>query len=336
MSDGLTPTGRNAVPGALHSPVRSSPRNAAPTGGAPLGGHSGGGHAGSGHTTNRRPKTGHVHAGHLHGGPLDNGSLDSGAVSLAVGPPQEFTSRLGQRTLASRLARTIELEIIRRGWPVGEGLGSEAQLMERYQVGRSVLREAVRLLESRWVARPRPGPGGGLVVTAPDHDGVRDVARVYLDFARARPEHLCETWSALEAVAVRRLAEQIDTAGLARLRGALEPVAPGARATGGRSRNRPGGSRSGPVAAGTAGEASVLLHLEIARLAGNPAAELFIRVLADLAHPHDEGDRLGQWWQHPLHAEIVDAITRGEAALAEHLARSCIRRHVEEAIAHRH
>ncbi|WP_242424173.1 FadR/GntR family transcriptional regulator [Frankia sp. EI5c] len=310
--------------------MRSAARSAAPAAGTAFGGPA------AGRAAARRPRTGHLNGGHLNNSHLDNSHLDGGAVSLAVGPPQEFTSRLGQRTLASRLARTIELEIIRRGWPVGEGLGSEAQLMERYQVGRSVLREAVRLLESRWVARPRPGPGGGLVVTAPDHDGVRDVARVYLDFARARPEHLCETWSALEAVAVRRLSEQIDTAGLARLRGALEPTAPGARAAGTRARTRAAGSRTGPISATSAGEASVLLHLEIARLAGNPAAELFIRVLADLAQPHEEGDRLGQWWQHPLHAEIVDAITRGEGALAEHLARSCIRRHVEEATTHRH
>lgn len=329
MSDGLSPTGRNAVPGALHGQVRSSARGTAPV--APVGGAALGGHAAS-----RRPRSGHLGGGHHTGGHLDGGHLDGGAVGLTVGAPGEFTSRLGQRTLASRLARTIELEIIRRGWPVGEGLGSEAQLMERYQVGRSVLREAVRLLESRWVARPRPGPGGGLVVTAPDHDGVRDVARVYLDFARARPEHLCETWSALEAVAVRRLSDQIDSAGLAKLRGALDPTAPGVRGAGPRGRARAGASRSAPVVATTAGEASVLLHLEIARLAANPAAELFIRVLADLANPHDETERIGQWWQHPLHAEIVDAITRGEGALAEHLTRSCIRRHVEEATAHRH
>ncbi|ABW11126.1 FCD domain-containing protein [Frankia sp. Mgl5] len=312
MSDGLSPAGRNTASGAFHGAARTSPRGAAPAVGSALGG----GHA----------------AGRRAGGHAENG----GAIGLVVGEPEEPTSRFGQRTLASRLARTIELEIIRRGWPVGEGLGSEAQLMERYQVGRSVLREAVRLLESRWVARPRPGPGGGLVVTAPDHDGVRDVARVYLDFARARPEHLCETWSALEAVAVRRLAERIDTAGLTRLRGALQPATPGGRAAGARSRTRSAGTRPAPVAAGSTGEAPVLLHLEIARLAGNPAAELFIRVLADLAHPREETDRLGQWWQHPLHAEIVDAITRGEGALAEHLARSCIRRHVEEATAHRH
>ncbi|WP_018503010.1 FadR/GntR family transcriptional regulator [Parafrankia discariae] len=314
MSDGLSPAGRNTASGTFHGAARTSPRGAAPAAGPALGG---------GHAAGRRAATG--------GRPEDGG-----AVGLVVGEPEEPTSRFGQRTLASRLARTIELEIIRRGWPVGEGLGSEAQLMERYQVGRSVLREAVRLLESRWVARPRPGPGGGLVVTAPDHDGVRDVARVYLDFARARPEHLCETWSALEAVAVRRLAERIDTAGLTRLRGALQPAAPAGRAAGARSRPRSAGTRPAPVAAGFTGEAPVLLHLEIARLAGNPAAELFIRVLADLAHPREEADRLGQWWQHPLHAEIVDAITRGEGALAEHLARSCIRRHVEEATAHRH
>ena len=261
-------------------------------------------------------------------------------MPVGVGEP---TSTVGQRTLASRLARTIELEIIRRGWPVGEGLGSEAQLMERYQVGRSVLREAVRLLESRWVARPRPGPGGGLVVTAPDTDGVRDVARVYLDFARARPEHLSETWSALEAVAVRQLAGNIDAAGISRLRAALRPPALTGRAPGAGAARSVGRGRRGvlraqgaPARPASANEGPVLLHLEIARLAGNPAAELFIRVLADLARPYqDESPRPDEWLQHPLHSEIVDAIVRGEAALAEHLTRSCIQRHVEEAAARR-
>nr|MDT0667049.1 GntR family transcriptional regulator [Micromonospora sp. DSM 115978] len=139
---------------------------------------------------------------------------------------------------------------------MGEGLGSEAQLMERYQVGRSVLREAVRILESRWVARPRPGPGGGLVVTAPDPEGVRDAARVFLDFARVQPDHLIETWTALETVAVRELTATVDAAGISRLRALVRDDATPADGL------RPG----------------VAFHLEIARLAGNPAIELFVRV----------------------------------------------------------
>src|SRR5688572_11351959 len=81
------------------------------------------------------------------------------------------------------LARQIEDEIVARDWPIGEVLGSEDELMERYHVSRRVLREAVRILRSRGVARARPGPGGGLVVTAPSSESLRNAARLYLDHA---------------------------------------------------------------------------------------------------------------------------------------------------------
>ena len=69
---------------------------------------------------------------------------------------------------ASTIARHIEADIIRRGWPIGESLGSERALQERYRVSRSVLREAVRLVEHHKVARMRRGPSGGLLVCEPD------------------------------------------------------------------------------------------------------------------------------------------------------------------------
>ncbi|WP_156736555.1 GntR family transcriptional regulator, partial [Mycobacterium sp. E3298] len=48
--------------------------------------------------------------------------------------------------LASGIARDLEAEIVRRGWAIGESLGSEHALQERFGVSRSVLREAVRLV----------------------------------------------------------------------------------------------------------------------------------------------------------------------------------------------
>lgn len=59
--------------------------------------------------------------------------------------------------LASILARDIEADIVRRGWAVGESLGSELALQQRFGVSRSVLREAVRLVEHHQVARMRRG-----------------------------------------------------------------------------------------------------------------------------------------------------------------------------------
>src|SRR3954451_5369104 len=68
---------------------------------------------------------------------------------------------------AEVLARRIEEEIVAARWPVGAVLGTETELAVRYGVGRSVLRETARVLESHGVARRRPGPGGGLIVTRP-------------------------------------------------------------------------------------------------------------------------------------------------------------------------
>ncbi|HEY4792702.1 MAG TPA: hypothetical protein VII18_01430, partial [Mycobacterium sp.] len=35
---------------------------------------------------------------------------------------------------ASQIARRIEADVIRRGWPVGQSLGSEQALQQRYRV----------------------------------------------------------------------------------------------------------------------------------------------------------------------------------------------------------
>ena len=69
--------------------------------------------------------------------------------------------------LAEHVAAQIRGDIIAKGWPVGQVLAAEPELIERYGVSRSVLREAVRIVEYLGVARMRQGPGGGLVVTTP-------------------------------------------------------------------------------------------------------------------------------------------------------------------------
>jgi DNA-binding FadR family transcriptional regulator len=71
---------------------------------------------------------------------------------------------------AEATARRVLRDVVAAGWPVGELLGSEPDLMARYGVSRPVLREAVRLLEHHRIARMRRGPGGGLFVVEPGLD----------------------------------------------------------------------------------------------------------------------------------------------------------------------
>jgi DNA-binding FadR family transcriptional regulator len=199
---------------------------------------------------------------------------------------------------AEVLARRIEDEIVAARWPLGTVLGTETELSERYGVGRSVLRETARVLESHGVARRRPGPGGGLVVTRPEGRAILDATRLFLDFRAVTPADLYETWRALEVVAVRRLAETVDAAGIQRLREVLTEE----------------DFRAGREAADLPN-----LHVEIARLAGNPAVELFLLTVLGVARVRGRSSlRPAQvtWLRH-RHGDIVEAIARGDEVGAE-------------------
>ena len=100
---------------------------------------------------------------------------------MAVGGQWEGAIRAP--TLASVIARRLEDEIVARGWPVGEVLGSESELLEYFGVSRAVFREAVRVVENTGAARMRRGPGGGLIVSA---DGFMFINRALIISSAAR------------------------------------------------------------------------------------------------------------------------------------------------------
>lgn len=120
--------------------------------------------------------------------------------------------------LASIVAGRMVADIAAAGWPEGEVIGSEADLLERYGVSRAVFREAVRLLEHQRIGRMRRGPGGGLVVTEPSVDTVIDAVAVYLLHIRADLTEVFEARHALEQAAAELAAERLTDEALAGLR----------------------------------------------------------------------------------------------------------------------
>lgn len=203
---------------------------------------------------------------------------------------------------AAEVARQIESEIMHRGWPVGELLGSEPELIVRYGVSRAVFREAVRIVEHDGAARMRRGPGGGLVVTAPDLATVEGAATLYLDHADVSAQDLYDVRSSLELTCASLVTENLTEAGVQRLRAVLE-------------RERAEGAAV--VESGRAHD----LHVVIAELTGNPAMRLFVETLTRLTY-----ERVGQLHYeiedlrevHAAHEAIVNAIVAGDAALAQH------------------
>ncbi len=102
---------------------------------------------------------------------------------------------------AEDVAARIEAHIVQLGWPAGQVLGSERELLDKYKVSRATLREAVRLLEHHMVARMRPGPRGGLVVMKPDADVVSRAMALYLSHAGVDARQLLEMRGIIEGQA---------------------------------------------------------------------------------------------------------------------------------------
>ena len=79
------------------------------------------------------------------------------------------------------LADAIEKEIRKDRHLPGAVLAFENELQSRHQVGRSVVRQAVRILEQRGIAYMRRGNGGGLIVTEPKPQAAIRVLSIVLE-----------------------------------------------------------------------------------------------------------------------------------------------------------
>src|SRR5271156_362840 len=179
-------------------------------------------------------------------------------VVPAAGPPTASK-------MAATRARRILPPPVERGWPVGEVLGSQSELIERYGVSRAVFREAVRLVENQQVASVRRGPGGGLVVPEPTVDAIIDAAVLYLHRANTRLDEVFEARIVLEEIAAELATDRLTDNDAADLR-----------------------SLSADEGTGAVTDHRAL-HKRLAAIARNPAIELFVDVLNRVASLYFRG-----------------------------------------------
>ncbi|MBB4615420.1 FadR/GntR family transcriptional regulator [Novosphingobium taihuense] len=121
------------------------------------------------------------------------------AVSLPLAGAKRRRRKLGEI-----VAERIVADIVRRGWPEGEMLGTEADFMDRYRVSRATFREAMRQIEGLGAAAMRRGAGGGLVVKAPPRDGIVASLRTWLSMAQVSSNAL------VDVAEVLRRAQRVD------------------------------------------------------------------------------------------------------------------------------
>ena len=180
------------------------------------------------------------------------------------------------------------------------GLRDRGRAAGTYRVSRSVLREAVRLLEYHAVARTRRGPGGGLVVAEPQAQASVDTIALYLQYRQPGGEDLRLVRDAIEIDNVAKVVKRRH--------------APDVRAFLDTHRWVIGEADDDPRKAGME---EFLFHTGLAQLAGNAVLELFLRILVELFRRH---------WAStaqpiPSHSDLAD-VQRAHLRIIEAIARA--------------
>jgi len=82
----------------------------------------------------------------------------------------KLTVNRRRRTSKASVALAVDLvdHIVANDLPEGTALPHEKEMAATFELGRSTIREALRLLETRGVVQIRSGPGGGPVVRKPE------------------------------------------------------------------------------------------------------------------------------------------------------------------------
>lgn len=194
----------------------------------------------------------------------------------------------GDARLAEELARRIEDDIAAQALSPGGALGSLRELAERYGVGRSVVREAVGLLEQRGLGRMRPGPCGGFILAAPQAERTGAGLAEHFRATGITLQHLLDAREAVDLMAARLAARARPDAGA--LAGLSALPGPGLAA-------------------------HLALRLELARLSGEPALLLMMECLNALT-----GDFAPAGDPEPVPvlaaAQLIRALGEGDALAA--------------------
>jgi DNA-binding FadR family transcriptional regulator len=209
------------------------------------------------------------------------------------------------------LARQILHDVLARRLRPGAMLTPEATMLQEYEVGRTTLREALRILEVQGILAIRPGPGGGPVIAEAGSRGYARTSSLFFQATGMRLLDVMEARLVLEPVMARLAAENRDERRSAVLRQAVEQLEAAERL-----------SAAGFAAATRAFHEAVnhLACLPVLALFGHALDDVVTERLSRSAYPASKrGDAAARL------AAIGRAILRGNAAAAERLMREHMR-----------
>jgi DNA-binding FadR family transcriptional regulator len=194
----------------------------------------------------------------------------------------------------------------------GTPLPPEHEMIQSLGVGRTTVREALRLLETRGVLTIKSGPGGGPVVRRPRPSDLGESLTLILQFERTALIEIIEARRSLEPAIARLAATKITAAQVKQLRAINQVIADNLDNQDLLvSQNRE-------------------FHRLIGEIGGNVVLQILLESLASLADGKAVGVEYGGKQAEVIvvhHEGIVDALESGDpeaagAAMTNHLAES--------------
>ena len=215
-----------------------------------------------------------------------------------------------KRKLSEVVAEQLMEDIQARGWPVGQSIGTEAELMSRFSVSRATIAEAARQVERHGAAIMRRGVGGGLVVTSSAVAASSRAVSTYLELSNVTIAEQYEAVRVIETQAARFAAENISESHIHDLRARAAAVA----------------AASDNVTLNTL---AMQLRIAVADASGCPPIGLFQRALARVLTAYVRPDLRVESRDREFElriaadlSQIVEAVAAGDASLAEHIVRN--------------
>jgi GntR family transcriptional regulator, transcriptional repressor for pyruvate dehydrogenase complex len=235
---------------------------------------------------------------------------EAGRSKIVIGPGNGLTRPLKTSEI---VARDLVRDIIRRGLQPGDGLPSEAAMLEQYKVGRESLREGLRLLEVQGLVSIRRGPGGGPIVGTVDPANLGRTSTLYYHMAGATYGELFEAWVVAESLLAERAARNPDA------EARMKAMAPYLDAANG---DHP------PADAHEFMRVHTGFHGEVAALAQNRVLELALSTMGQIVSHHiavtDDPRQLGDVIEHD-HRRLAAAISAGYSNHARSMMEAHIR-----------
>lgn len=211
-----------------------------------------------------------------------------------------------RRKRSEVVAEQLMQEIKARSWPIGESIGTESELMARFNVSRATIVEAARQVERHGAATMRRGSGGGLVVLSSAPAAAARAISTYFELSSISIAELYEAARIVETEAGKLAASQLTEEGALNLRRLTATVLDAKDNV-------------------ELNAAAMKLRITIAESTGNPSLALFMRslarVLTDYVRPDLRPSVRDRGFEHGLASDmsaIVEAIVAGDAARADH------------------